>query len=132
MKRIMRNSMVYLMTAILFAASTGFTLFSHICFMDGERKVSTQKITSCCTHEIKPAKAEISSNCCKDESQFLKFDYQGMQRAGQDHADFTLIAAYTFTSSKILSAPESFLQLIDLPPPKSGRDILSSIQVFRI
>lgn len=119
------------MTAMLFIASTGFTLFSHMCLMDGEKRISTQKMDDCCSHPDTKS-AEINSNCCIDNSTFLKFDYSGFTQRNFDFTplDFTeLVVNYDVEP---LLSKNVFPVFQNLPPPDSGKDILLNKQVFRI
>ncbi len=123
------------MTTILFVASTGFTLFSHICLMDKKQTVSTQKMDSCCAKEpITSSKTEglNSSNCCIDNSTYLKFDFTGATQKSLEFSDIPLFILTFNYATESLNASLSDITFHDLPPPHSGRDILLDIQVFRI
>ena len=128
----MRNSMVYLMTAILFVASTGFTLFSHTCFMVGETKVSTKKIDSCCSYETDSPKTVISDHCCENGSQFLKFEVAGSRFYDQELSITPINQLFIIDKIVTFSTNTLGLTYNDLPPPKTGRMILTEYQVFRI
>lgn len=132
MKRIVKHFSALLMLAIVFATSTGFTMFSHMCFMDGKQEVSTQKIESCCTHDEQSTGATFKGSCCEDETNFYKLDYTAsVQRISAVDFSIVLIDLFNF---KINPEAETFVALSNksLPPPKSGREILTNIQVFRI
>ena len=123
------------MTAILFVASTGFTLFSHICLMEEKETITTQKMPDCCAKEpIATAEKEglNSSNCCIDNSTYLKFDFTGATQRGLEFSDLPLFI--TIFNSESVNISTTFTGYIfkDLPPPLSGRNILLNKQVFRI
>ncbi len=122
-----------MMLAILFAVSSGFTLFSHVCFMGGAREISSKQIISCCSAETQTAASQLSSDCCNDDVRFIKFDFTSLisQHQAQQHilpADFLISSVYNGNEE----LTSSILYYNNLPPPKSGREILSSIKVFRI
>ncbi len=121
------------MMAILFVASTGFSVFTHICIMSGDEEVSVQEIDSCCKMNEEPADVTIESDCCSGNSHFYKLDFTGIKERFQPPPQSVVIAFY----SQIISFKESLpgntiLTYNDLQPPKTGRDILSYKQVFRI
>ena len=135
MKVVMKNLSIYLMTAILFVASTGFTLFSHICLMDEKQTVSAQKMEDCCVKETLPdASAEglNSSNCCIDNSTYLKFDFTGATQRVLEFSDIPLFITIINVEPENISTTFSGFIFKDLPPPLSGRNILLNKQVFRI
>lgn len=123
------------MTAILFVASTGFTLFSHICLMEEKETVSTQKTESCCAKEpiaVTDTEGLNSSNCCIDNSTYLKFDFTG---ATQRVLEFSDVPQFiTILNAEPVNISSTFTGFIfkDLPPPLSGRNILLNKQVFLI
>ena len=123
------------MTAILFVASTGFTLFSHICLMGETQMVSTQKMDDCCAKEpLLETSAEglNSSNCCIDNSTYLKFDFTGATQRSLEFSDVPLFTAIINVEPENISTTFSGFIFKDLPPPLSGRNILLNKQVFLI
>lgn len=131
----MKNLSIYLMTAILFVASTGFTLFSHICLMDEKETVSTQKMADCCAKEpITSSDTEglNSSNCCIDNSTYLKFDFTGATQRALEFSDIPLFITIFNAEPENISTAFSGFIFKDLPPPLSGRNILLNKQVFLI
>lgn len=135
MKVMMKNLSIYLMTAILFGASTGFTLFSHFCLMEGNQSISTQKMDSCCAKEpITSSNTEglNSSNCCIDNSTYLKFDFTGATQKSLEFSDIPIFILAFNHATENFSASLIDNTFHDLPPPHSGRDILLDIQVFQI
>lgn len=128
-----KNITAGLMMAILFAVSSGFTLFSHVCLMGGNQEISSKEIVSCCSDETQNTTTQLSSDCCNDHIQFIKFDFTSLTTQYQLQHQFIstdLISLSLNTGFEELNS--SFLFFNNLPPPKSGREILSSKQVFRI
>ncbi len=119
------------MTAMLFIASTGFTLFSHICLMDGEKRVSTQKMEDCCAHPDTKS-TELNANCCIDNSTFLKFDYSGFTQKPFEITPLNFTELVVMVEVEQTISTHVFPASQDLPPPNSGRDILVNKQVFLI
>lgn len=133
MKRIARPLAGYLMMFILFGVSTGFNLFTHICLMSGEQMVATQEeTTDCCAKELPPVKTTVESNCCIEEVHFIKFDYTAAFQKYFEHEAVT-----TPVMGNIVPAPETPVMhaqasACNLPPPRTGNDLLAEISVFRI
>ena len=120
------------MTSILFVASTGFTLFSHTCFILGETQVSTQKIDSCCDYEATSTNTVISDPCCDDKSQFLKFEVAGARLYNHEFYFTSFNLLFIIEEKVSFSANTTTLVYNDLPPPKTGREILIEYQIFLI
>ena len=123
------------MTAILFVASTGFTLFSHICLMEEKETITTQKMADCCAKEpITTTDTEglNSSNCCIDNSTYLKFDFTGATQRVLEFSDAPHFITIFDSEPENFSTTYSGYIFKDLPPPLSGRNILLNKQVFRI
>lgn len=117
---------------VLFATSTGFTMFSHICFMDGEQEVSTSKIDSCCPLEDTGSKTTFTSDCCDDESNFFKLDYLASAQRTDDNT-FVIVAIQiqqiTPTYSVKVIPIDNFSAQ---PPPKTGRQLLADFSTLLI
>lgn len=134
MKPVVRKISALLMVSVLFAVTTGFNLFSHICFMgEGEKQVSTSEIISCCSSTPVPTNYKISATCCDDDVSFIKLDITTVVAKQQFQQE--LLPVDIFTTNEIFDSEISFSQDLifdQLPPPKSGRDILTTKRVFRI
>lgn len=119
--------------AILFVVSSGFTLFSHVCLMGGEKEISSRQIESCCSSEAPATESRLSADCCDDEVQFIKFDFISVTVQYQLNHQFV---ATDFVIDHFVSDSEeintSLLFYHNLPPPKTGREILSYNRAFRI
>jgi len=127
-----KNMGIYGLMVILFTTSTGFTLFTHFCFMNGNQEVSPTKIDSCCAIELPKAETEFSSNCCNDETNFIKFDFQAFAQRNiiLDELPPAIELVYIdFVPSIEKELPQ---HSTGLPPPKSGRERLIEIQLLRI
>ena len=131
MKAILRKTLVIMLAAILFVSTTGFTIFSHICFMTSEKQVSTQQIESCCTKTSSEASKHISSDCCLANSEFVKLEFTGSTRNTQDISDVVFILI-DFSQTEEIYSPHLFAKTQNLLPPKKAGKILSLNQVFRI
>ncbi len=120
------------MLAILFVSSSGFTLFSHFCFMEGDQSVSTSKIESCCDLEEEDNGAEFKSNCCREQTNLIKLGYftSGQRVINDDQALVFFEPIMLFEANNTL--PQTTEIVRALPPPKSGRTILTDIHILRI
>ncbi len=121
------------MVAIIFAATTGFNVFTHVCFMSGNKEISVKEIDLCCKTNEEPADDEIKANCCLQDSGFYKLDFTALKEKLQLQKQKIVIAYYL----QFPPLEEKYFDILipnynDLPPPKSGRDVLSHKQVFRI
>jgi len=135
MKAGLKNLSIYLMTAILFFASTGFTLFSHFCLMEEKQTVSAQKMEDCCAKEpltSTSSQALNSSNCCIDNSTYIKFDFIGATARMLEFSDVPLFITIFSAEPENIAITYSGYIFKDLPPPLSGRNILLNKQVFLI
>lgn len=132
MNKVFKRFGAYIMMVVLFTTSTGFTMFSHMCFMDGQQSVSASKIDSCCPMDESTASATLTSDCCDDETNFYKLDYQASVQRSDDNG-FVLMATFLFQS--FTASETSIVALTNYspqPPPKSGREILSDIRTLQI
>jgi hypothetical protein len=132
MKQVIKQFRTYLMLAILFVSSSGFTLFSHFCFMEGDRSVSTSKIESCCDLEEEQTGAELKSNCCQEQTNLIKLGYftSGQRVVNDDQAMVYFEPLMLFEANN--TKPQTTEVVRALPPPKSGRTILTDIHILRI
>ncbi len=123
---------IYALMVILFTTSTGFTLFSHFCFMDGNQEVSATKIDSCCSIALPDVETELTSQCCNDETNFIKFDFQAFAQRNIIIDEFPPMDALVLLNFVPAIEKELPQNSAGLPPPKSGRERLVDIQILRI
>lgn len=132
MNKVFKRFGAYVMMLVLFATSTGFTMFSHMCFMDGQQAVSASKIDSCCPIDQVSDITSLTSDCCDDETNFYKLDYLASVQRSSDN-DFVLLATFVFQA--FFTSETSVVAITNYspqPPPKSGREILSDIRTLQI
>lgn len=120
------------MMAIMFVTSTGFTLFSHYCLMDGDRTISTTPEASCCEMESNEFGTVLTDNCCIEDSNFIKFDFQAPQFRVNTDILLPVLVIENFTLFEPVTEIAYTAFDKGLPPPKSGREILSNIQLLLI
>ncbi len=121
------------MVIIVFAVTTGFNLFSHFCFMGGSQEISTSEIHSCCSLEPVATSQQLTSKCCDDGVHFIKLDFTTVVAKYQVHQELLPVMAFIteyLSDDVVLNKPDLIYN--NLPPPKSGREILTTHQVFRI
>lgn len=132
MKQVIIKTGSWIMTVLLVGVTTGITLFTHICFMTGEHKVSTNQVATCCIHGEESASTTLTDNCCNDASQFLKFNFTASTQT-HSQAEFRPLLSATFSEYIITIIPSiSYKWYRDLPPPEKGKDLLIQNSVFRI
>lgn len=132
MSGVYKHVLTYVMMLVLFTTSTGFTMFTHMCFMEGKKEISATAIDACCSSEETPATQQLNNNCCNEESYFYKLDYlASLHRAGESD----IFLPVSFLLQEFIS-PEIQVYTLDLtstqPPPKSGREILTAIRILQV
>jgi hypothetical protein len=130
------------LTILFLVSTTGLPIWSHYCEIMGKKSLNEceaciiETRSSCCSDELLNAKLKITSDnssCCVDE-----FDYKKIED------DFSHVLNTNFTASTILLEPinssivdadqQKYLTQnnFDLPPPKSGRQLLQTIHQLKI
>jgi len=128
----------FVLSALVFAGSIGTSIFIHHCSIDGdshslfiesEHKCKEEEKKSCCQ------KQEINEDCCSDEVQTLKSDFEFCNH--QTILKFSSIS-YFVKPNKNFQANNSkplFLKSVfyyDPPPLLYHSNVLTLNQVFRI
>ncbi len=133
MRSIVNKILAAWMVIVVFAVTTGFNLFSHICLMGGDHEISTTEIASCCSLQPKASDFQLNTKCCDDEIQFIKLDFTTIVTKFQAQSEnLPLIAFYSDDLMDVVDEHQTNLIYNNLPPPKSGREILTTNHVFRI
>ena len=140
-----RSIIIFLFAVSLFVGSAGIHVFEHFCKVDGtdysffvpsEHSCKpAKKISSCCHEETEKQVDSFKENCCEEDlisfqitSNFIQKDFQHNQQIAfiSSHKLFTFEHNFTLKKELVCTFP------INRPPPKKGREILISNQVFRI
>jgi hypothetical protein len=143
-KKIVKHITACFLLIVFFISTSGFTIYSHVCDMGGTMdKADVKKVSSCCaeTNYVQTAEsktidhpANISDKCCKTNASFIKLNFSAHQQkhVQLDHIQFIALIGFHFS-------PEQFTQYYsynnsdqNLPPPKTGRDILLQQDLLRI
>ncbi len=140
-----RSSVILFFAVSLFVGSAGIHVFEHFCKVDGtdysffipsEHSCKpTKKISSCC-HEVAEKRVDsFKENCCEEDlisfqitSNFIHKDFQNNQQISFNSSQKSFFFEQNFNLKKELV----FTFPINRPPPKKGKEILISNQVFRI
>ncbi|MBC8047452.1 MAG: hypothetical protein H7Y00_11700 [Fimbriimonadaceae bacterium] len=137
LKAVTKNIMSWFLLVVLFISTSGFSVFSHVCSMSGLKEVGISEVESCCSQKEEGTKNKLdqfSSDCCKTDIQFVKFNFDALRGKNEKN---------------IIEQPSSIIyieQLIELnyneyisynvsqnlPPPKTGRIILLQQDLLRI
>lgn len=142
MKRFIRYS-ILLLALVVFTTTIGFNVFAHFCKQDGtsisyvipEKHACQEKqeVPSCCHKEEKSDKT-FKEKCCSEQIWSYKLTSELDHSINHASPFFIVVPtiefnyftpAYSF--NPILRAAYEYL-----PPPKSGKTILITHQVFRI
>jgi hypothetical protein len=140
-----RSTIILFFAVSLFVGSAGIHVFEHFCKVDGtdysffipsEHSCKpTKKISSCCHEETEKQADSFKENCCEEDlvsfqitSNFIQKDFQHNQQIAFNSSHKLFFFEHNFTLKKelVCTLPT------DRPPPKRGREILISNQVFRI
>jgi len=118
---------------VLFATSSGFAVFSHLCLMSGDRDIATQEeATDCCASEPVPAEAVLSGDCCVEDVYFIKFDFTAKPQESQ-LAVYVVLTEIVFQETLLpIENNKALACAVYLPPPRDGNDRLAELSVFRI
>lgn len=138
------------LSIVVFSTTVGLNVFAHFCKKDGtsisyvipiEHDCQKEAIeNSCCHKDIVPTccsneESQIKEDCCSDQVKFFQLtsDLKLDKFKGLPSISFALFSIQDF----FIKENDAFLRSLTIysfenPPPKSGRDILISHQVFRI
>jgi len=140
-----RSILILFFAVSLFVGSAGIHVFEHFCTIEGTEysffipsKHSckpTKKISNCCHEDSEKQVDSFKENCCEEDlisfqitSNFIQKDFQHKQQIAFNSSYKLFFFEHNFTLKKELLC----ILPTDPPPPKKGREILISNQVFRI
>lgn len=141
MKFIAKQIIASFLLLVLMVSTTGFSVFSHICLMNGNKTTQvSEPVSSCCEgtekHEDETPAAVINNeDCCVDDVTYIKFTFEAL-RDNVQHSELFFVAfdypVLTFQdfANETFVADNKHAQ--NLPPPKPGRDILLQTDLLRI
>lgn len=135
MKRNALNITSLLLLVVLFFATTGFNLYSHLCTSSGFKDVSINKIESCCAQNNESSSTVIErESCCELDNKLIKLEITTTSQKVQNFVpDVLPVAIFLLQDISPLQTNVNLTHSSkDLPPPKIGRDILLANQIFRI
>ncbi|MEZ5013714.1 MAG: hypothetical protein R2794_05435 [Chitinophagales bacterium] len=121
------------LSLLLLVSSSGISLFSHLCLMEGDQELSITHMEGCCA-DMQPVPGTVWENrCCDDEAQLLALD---MNAPVMRHLIIAAPDLYTEIPQSLDADPDISGRAkaieISLPPPKTGRDILTDNSILRI
>lgn len=135
------HTITFLLLAIFLIGTVGVPVSKHICLISGHEDVAffaDQDFKGCCTDGgcAEPDTDEKAS-CCDDENQFFKLNIVKKNEEHQDTESAVPSIAIQSVLTSLVSAPALhnaglITQSTNLPPPRSGTDILLAVQVFRL
>ncbi len=139
---------IYFLTFWVLFASTGITIYTHVCLSKNIQEASLfaiekcvdksiKEVASCCSKAKKSCSTEQISqfkNCCDYDSKYLVNDNTLFSQDFDLDNDFEFIALLELTPTLWaipLHTPHKLHpQFLDLPPPKSGKQIIIELQRF--
>jgi hypothetical protein len=119
---------------IFLVSSLGFTANKMVCLKSGKTKLSFVHVKNCCP-EKKSTLPVFKSNCCDLTNTFFNLsDFQNrhqhhINKAGYFQSFFTISGS---TSDKSCNSEKALFLFSGLPPPLSGRKLLSFISILII
>jgi len=137
----------FLVFWVLFA-STGITVYTHVCLSKNIQEASLfaiekcidrqEKIQiSCCSKAAKSCSTVQSShfkNCCDYDTKYIVNDNTLFSQDFDFDWDFELIALFDLPTTvwqiPVYTTQKIHPQYLDLPPPKSGKQIIIELQRF--
>lgn len=135
MKRLLQNFTSILLAVVLFITTSGFSIYSHLCTISGDKDYSVSQLEPCCSSDAQQSSADIQKeSCCQTDHQFIKLEVN----ASQVNKDILPVIVEQYFSlihyqPDLLFCTDRELFLFEnLPPPKAGKSILITNQVFRI
>jgi hypothetical protein len=143
----MKKRISILILTILFVVSTtGLPIWSHYCEMMGKRsssecemcKVEMEKVEpSCCSEETPDNQRQVyteNSNCCVDVFDFNKIEDDFFQTITSNLIPITSVVTELHLTSLDSQNENIFSQQTnyDLPPPKFGKELLSTIHQLKL
>lgn len=133
MKTIQKITSIFL-AALFLVSSLGFTANRMMCMKSGRIKFSLVHEKECCP-ETKSGIPVVKEKCCEVlNSDFHLPDFQNTQKStiGQP-LDFVFLFIHSgFSYRAVASSQPLAISFADLPPPVSGRTLLTFISTFLI
>ncbi|MBC8173082.1 MAG: hypothetical protein H7X71_04175 [Chitinophagales bacterium] len=138
MNKIVRHISAWFLLAVFFISTSGFAVFSHFCTMSGDGKTGVKKVESCCaspaseTHEKSAAAFEAS--CCRSDIQYVKLDFDAVkEKPTIKTISHQILLIDNRSSQTIQDVSYSYFDIDqNLPPPKTGRQIILQENLLRI
>lgn len=135
MKRLLQNFTSILLAVVLFITTSGFSIYSHLCTISGDKDYSVSQLEPCCSSDTQQSSADFQKeSCCQTDHQLIKLEVN----APQINKDILpVLVGHYFAipeyQANLSSCRDQGIFLFEnLPPPKTGKTILITNQVFRI
>ena len=146
---------IIFVVAMLITATGGYSIYHHICHCAGEISTSlfveadcahvdqpapcchSEKLVSCCHQKEDPVKKHQcqDDHCCQDSSQFLKINdsfQPGFEKISLKPVMMVFAEFFVEFSEEITSTPHVFIYSSDLPPPDSGKEIITALHQLKL
>jgi hypothetical protein len=133
MKTAQKITSIFLALTFL-VSSLGLTANKMVCLKSGKTKLSAFSIKDCCP-EKESSLPVIKSHCCDITNTFFDLgDIQKTQKVeiGQSFTVQSLFNNPLFVYNTSLASDKLTTSFADLPPPRSGRTLLSFISILII
>lgn len=128
-----RKTISLFLVVSLFGTSLGFSVFSHICLLNGNKEISLRHRTSCCADaQTEHKDLTLMPVCCNDGLQWIKLSYAGFTQTSLHLFVFMQAIPANLNILSPLTENALYLAPADLPPPKTGRTLLAEQQIFLI
>ena len=140
---------IIFIVSLLITATGGFSIYHHICHCVGEQSSSiffeaecahgddpascchAEKSASCCQQKEKPVKKHAchDDHCCQDSFQFFKINdsfQPELQKVSLKPLMVLEAVLFYDICEDITPVPYSNMYSSDLPPPETGKQILTA------
>ena len=137
MKKAYTSVFHFLLAVIILVSGMSFTVKKMVCLSSGNVQVGLYSLDGCCGDEEEGSceDPKLDSKCCDYSSEVFDLDKEIVFKSSSfKQADLTLLqfapVPYPGLRSQVQQAPH--FTYADLPPPLSGRKLLSFIGILTI
>jgi hypothetical protein len=137
MKKAYTSFLHLLLAVVVLVSGMSFTVKKMVCLSSGNVEVGLYTLEDCCSDEQDASfeDVRIDSRCCDFSSQVFTLDKEAMLKGSSlKKADIDLVQfprTNAFRLSAQVRQPPRFT-FANLPPPLSGRQLLSFINMLNI
>jgi hypothetical protein len=123
--KLLQKIISFFLAITFLVSSLGFTANKMICLKTGKVKISLVHVKNCCP-EKKSSVPVLKAQCCDlVNTSFYLGNFQNSQKLSIGHSFISAVYNSFFSRKLFLTVQPTTFFSADLPPPHSGRTILS-------